>query len=70
MAAAYLTGIEETLALISTNPALSQQVGSIRMKYKRYHYREHAIYWLDQDGLVYVVRVLHQQMKASLHLAG
>ena len=67
-AEAYLTGLEECLNDIAKNPAMAQKIGDIRPDYKRYLYQEHAVYFVEKNSFIYVVRVLHQQMKASLHL--
>lgn len=67
-AAAYLTGLEEIINNVSNNPAIAQKVEDIRPNYKRYLYQEHAVYFIDKSAHIYIVRVLHQQMKASLHL--
>lgn len=67
-AVAYLTGLEECLNDIAKNPAMAQNIDDIRPNYKRYLYQEHAVYFVEKKSFIYVVRVLHQQMKASLHL--
>ena len=67
-AEAYLSGLEETLVQVSDTPTLAQKVGDIRKGYRRYLYQEHAVYFIEKESFIYVVRVLHQQMKASLHL--
>ena len=67
-AIAYLTGLEDCLNDLSKNPAIAQKIDDIRPKYKRYLYQEHAVYFVEKNSFIYVVRVLHQQMKASLHL--
>jgi len=67
-AAAYLTGLEESLNDVANNPAMAQKSEDIRFNYKRYLYQEHVIYFIEKNSLIYIVRVLHQQMKASLHI--
>ena len=67
-AEAYLSGLEETLIQISSTPMLAQKVDDIRTGYRRYLYQEHAVYFIEKKSFIYVVRVLHQQMKVSLHL--
>ena len=64
----YLTGLDETLELIANSPAIAQKVDDIRIGYQRYLYQEHAIYFIKKNKHIRVVRVLHQQMKAQLHL--
>lgn len=67
-AVAYLTGLEECLNDVAENPAMAQKIDDLRPNYKRYLYQEHAVYFVEKKLSIYVVRVLHQQMKASLHL--
>lgn len=67
-AVSYLTGIEEILELIADSPAIAQKVDDIRSGYQRYLFQEHAIYFTKKSHHIYIVRVLHQQMKAQLHL--
>lgn len=67
-AAAYLTVLEESVNAVANNPAMAQNVNDIRPNYKRYLYQEHAIYFIEKESFIYIIRVLHQQMKASLHL--
>lgn len=64
----YLTGLDETLELIANSPAIAQKVDDIRSGYQRYLYQEHAIYFIKKSNHIYIVRVLHQQMKVQLHL--
>jgi len=64
----YLTCLDETLELIANSPAITQKVDDIRTGYQRYLYQEHAIFFIKKNKHMYVVRVLHQQMKVQLHL--
>ena len=68
-AAAYLTSLEECLLLLSEKPGLAQSVDEIRKGYRRYLHRQHAIYFVIRDDYILVIRVLHQQMKTTIHLA-
>jgi len=67
-AAAYLLGLEECIIETAVNPSIAQKIDDIRPQYKRYLYQHHAIYFLERHSDIFIVRVLHQQMKASLHL--
>ena len=64
----YLTGLDETLELIANSPAIAQKVDDIRNGYQRYLFQEHAIYFFKKSTHIFIVRVLHQQMKVQLHL--
>jgi toxin ParE1/3/4 len=68
-ATAYLTSLEECLLLLAENPGLAQSVDEIREGYRRYLHQSHANYFVIRDHYIFVVRVLHQQMKARIHLA-
>ncbi len=67
-AAAYLTGLEESIIDVVNNSAMAQKVEDLRVNYKRYLYQEHAVYFIEKDTFIFIVRVLHQQIKASLHI--
>ena len=67
-ASAYLTGLEESIEQLAETSSMAQKVDHIRSGYKRYIYREHIIYFIERQTFIYIVRVLHQKMKASLHL--
>ena len=64
----YLTGLDETLELIANSPEIVQKADDIRTGYQRYLFQEHAIYFVKKSTHIFIVRVLHQQMKAQLHL--
>jgi toxin ParE1/3/4 len=68
-ATAYLTSLEECLVLLSEKPGLAQSVDEIREGYRRYLHQKHAIYFVIRDNYILVIRVLHQQMRATIHLA-
>lgn len=67
-AEAYLSGLEETLVQVSNTTTLAQKIDDIRKGYRRYLYQEHAVYFIEKKSFIYVMRVLHRQMKASIHL--
>jgi toxin ParE1/3/4 len=58
----------ETFELIADSPAIAQKVDDIRTGYQRYLYQEHSIYFIKKKKHIYIIRVLHQQMKVQLHL--
>jgi toxin ParE1/3/4 len=64
----YLTGLDETFELIADSPAIAQKVDDTRTGYQRYLYQEHSIYFIKKNKYIYIIRVLHQQMKVQLHL--
>jgi toxin ParE1/3/4 len=67
-AKAYLTSLGEAVIQLAEQPLLAQQASELRTDYRRYLFQKHAIYFQTTDYGIYVVRVLHQQMKLSLHI--
>jgi toxin ParE1/3/4 len=68
-AKAYLTGIDEAVIQLTEQPLLAQQAGELRADYRRYLFQKHIIYFQTTDYGIYVVRVLHQHLKLSLHIS-
>jgi toxin ParE1/3/4 len=66
-AKAYLTALKETVLQLAEQPQMAQMVNEIRAGYRRYLFQKHAIYFVEKDYGIYVVRVLHQQMRVELH---
>ena len=67
-AAAYLTQLEECFLQLADNPGLAQSVEFIRSGYFRYLHQKHAIYFVRRADHIFIARVLHQRMKASVHI--
>jgi toxin ParE1/3/4 len=67
-AKAYLTGLDEAVAQLALQPSMAQKACELRTGYRRYLFQKHAIYFQETGYGIYVVRVLHQQMKLSLHI--
>ncbi len=64
----YLLGIHETLMALSTEPSLAQDVSDIKPGYSRYIFRKHYIFFKKRANDIFIVRILHHQMKVQLHL--
>ena len=67
-AESYLSELEECFIMLSTKPDLAKKVEDIRRDYFRYLFRKHAVYFKVRKNDIFIVRVLHQQMKYELHL--
>ncbi len=67
-AKAYLTALKEAIISLAEQPHMAQMVNEIRTGYRRYLFQKHAIYFVEKDFGIYVVRVLHQQMRLELHI--
>ncbi|MCP4321417.1 MAG: type II toxin-antitoxin system RelE/ParE family toxin [Alteromonadales bacterium] len=67
-AESYLSELEECFIMLSKEPDLAHRVEDIRKDYFRYLYRKHAVYFKARKDDIFIIRVLHQQMKYELHL--
>jgi toxin ParE1/3/4 len=67
-AESYLSELEECFIMLSNEPGLAHKVEDIRTGYFRYLFRKHAVYFKVRKDDVFIIRVLHQQMKYELHL--
>ncbi|KGJ97130.1 type II toxin-antitoxin system RelE/ParE family toxin [Thalassotalea sp. ND16A] len=65
---AYLNGMQECFNLLASKPKIANNVTDIRAGYLRYLYRKHSIFFKVRTKDIFIVRVLHQQMKYELHL--
>ncbi len=64
----YLSELEECFIMLSNEPELAHRVEDIRKDYFRYLFSKHAVYFKARENDIFIVRVLHQQMKYELHL--
>ena len=64
----YLSELEECFLMLSKEPDLAHKIEDIRKGYFRYLYRKHAVYFKTRKSDIFIIRVLHQQMKYELHL--
>ena len=67
-AESYLSELEECFFMLSNQPELAHRVEDIRKDYFRYLCRKHTVYFKVRENDIFIVRVLHQQMKYELHL--
>jgi len=67
-AGSYLSELERCFIMLSNEPELAHKVEDIRKGYFRYLFRKHAVYFKIRKSDIFIVRVLHQQMKYELHL--
>ena len=64
----YLNELEACFNLLADETEIAQKANEIREEYYRYPFRKHSIFFKLKDKDIFVVRVLHQQMKYELHL--
>jgi len=67
-AESYLLELEKCFIMLSNEPGLAHKVEDIRKDYFRYLFRKHAVYFKARKDDIFIIRVLHQQMKYELHL--
>lgn len=67
-AESYLSELEECFIMLSNKPDLAHKVEDIKKEYFRYLFRKHAVYFKVRKDDIFIIRVLHQQMKYELHL--
>lgn len=67
-AESYLSELEKCFTMLSNDPKLAHKVEDIRKEYFRYLFRKHAVYFKARENDIFIIRVLHQQMKYELHL--
>ena len=54
--------------MLSKEPDLAHKIEDIKTGYFRYLHGKHAIYFKIRNDDIFIIRVLHQQMKYELHL--
>lgn len=64
----YLRMINESFALLATDPSLGRSCDSVRPGYFRHRVGRHAIFYRVGQTGIEVVRVLHLQMDPPRHL--
>ncbi len=67
-AESYLSELAECFIMLSNESGLAHKVEDIRKEYFRYLFRKHAVYFKVRNDDIFIVRVLHQQIKYELHL--
>lgn len=67
--ALYNQQINEAFELLSRNPELGPAKPHLAHNIRAYHVQQHMIYYRLTSSSIVVVRILHQRMDASEHLA-
>lgn len=67
-AEAYILEIREAIERIAADPERGRKCDEIRLGYRRYAVGSHLLFYVEGDGLVDVVRILHQRMNTAQHL--
>lgn len=64
----YGIEIRDAIERIATNPDRGRSCDEIRLGYRRYPVGSHLLFYIARDGMIDVVRILHQRMDPTLHL--
>jgi toxin ParE1/3/4 len=65
----YLRELQRAIELVAVNPQIGRVCDEIRPGYRKLTARSHTLYYrITSDGVVDVVRVLHQRMDIDRHL--
>ena len=67
-AEAYLVALHEALVILAENPSIGASAEDIRKTYFQLPVHMHMVFYKKVDDGIFVIRVLHQQMKYSIHL--
>lgn len=64
----YVVEIQEAIERVAQDPKRGHSCEEIRRGYKRYAVGSHLIFYVERDGSIDVVRILHQRMDPTRHL--
>jgi toxin ParE1/3/4 len=64
----YLDGFEKLSLKLAHTPRMGTICNFPYEKLLSFPYKKHMIYYLPSDDGIIIIRVLHEKMKASLHL--
>lgn len=66
----YLAKLDHAFHLLAEAPELGQACDDIRHGYRRLPQGSHVIFYrITPDGIVDIIRVLHERMQPDLHFA-
>lgn len=64
----YVIEIRDAIERIATDPDRGRSCDEIRLGYRGYPVGSHLLFYIARDGVIDVVRILHQRMDPTLHL--
>jgi toxin ParE1/3/4 len=64
----YIRQIQRSLENLADDPRLGRTCDDIRVGYRKHRTGSHFIFYRIGDGVIDVVRILHQQMDFNQHL--
>jgi len=60
----YFESLQNCLTLLSDNPMMGATADQIRRGYRYFSHESHIIFYQQNEGGVFVVRILHNRMDA------
>lgn len=64
----YTRAIARSCERLAQAPEIGVDCSELRTGYRRHSVQRHSIYYQQRDGVIIVVRILHQRMDPALHL--
>ncbi|RAU22929.1 type II toxin-antitoxin system RelE/ParE family toxin [Paramagnetospirillum kuznetsovii] len=65
---AYYADLSDCLRMLVGNPRLGRPAGTRHQELMRHAHAGHVIYYLMENGGIFVVRVLHHSMDSQRHM--
>ena len=67
-ARSYFQGLHACCERLAGSPRLGRSAESLAPGLRRYAFRSHVIFYLEESGSISIVRVLHERMDAPRHV--
>ncbi|MFI8590740.1 MULTISPECIES: type II toxin-antitoxin system RelE/ParE family toxin [Dietzia] len=64
----YISEIRAAIERVAEEPARGRDCDEIRPGYRRYAIGSHVVFYVETEGTVDVIRLLHQRMDPSRHV--
>ena len=64
----YVTEIKAAIERIADDPGRGRACDEIREGYRRYSIGSHLLFYVESDGGVDMIRILHQRMDPTRHV--
>lgn len=64
----YVREIQSAIERVAADPRRGRNVEEIRSGYLRYGIGRHQLFYVERDGGIDVIRILHQRMDPTRHL--
>jgi toxin ParE1/3/4 len=66
---AYFLSLRDCLRTLAENPRMGRAVHDLRPGLLCHRHARHIVFYLEENGGIFIVRVLHDSMDAPRHLA-